>query len=473
VISSSFTKVRLRRVGSIKETLSNAPDCSRRFLSSATAMVSLRDILHSTSLGGRVSELSNRTILIATRDQLTTALALIELDGIAKRLVIVTPDLSFEHIPFVISRAGVDAIVFDGDLPDRGGLGVPLRVKSTLTLVPARLTMGQVEQTEWVLLTSGTTGRPKMVVHSLPGLTAAIDYSQNQEPDVVWGTFYDIRRYGGLQILLRALFGRGSFVLSSASESPGDFLLRLGECGVTHISGTPSHWRRALMSRLARAISPRYVRLSGEIADQAILNSLRVYYPQAAIGHAFASTEAGVGFDVNDGLEGFPANVVDGAGAVRMKVVDGSLRIRSSRVAVRYLGEKVSTIADNDGFVDTGDMVEMRGDRYYFLGRRTGVINVGGLKVYPEEVEAVINRHSAVRMSVVRARRSSLTGSLVVADIVLSGDTDSGSDQVAALKREVMRLCQEVLPPHKVPVAIRIVPALDVAGAGKLARPNA
>ena len=64
------------------------------------------------------------------------------------------------------------------------------------------------------------------------------------------------------------------------------------------------------MSPLARAITPRYVRPSGEIVDQAILNTLRSFYPQAAIGHAFASTEAGVGFEVNDGLEGFPASLV-------------------------------------------------------------------------------------------------------------------------------------------------------------------
>src|SRR2546425_13244163 len=103
------------------------------------------------------------------------------------------------------------------------------------------------------------------------------------------------------------MLGRRSIVLAGIDEPPGDYLVRLGARGVTHISGTPSHWRRALMSPSARAIAPRYVRLSGEIADQAILNTLRSFYPRAAVGHAYASTEAGVGFEVNDGLEGFPA----------------------------------------------------------------------------------------------------------------------------------------------------------------------
>ena len=76
-----------------------------------------------------------------------------------------------------------------------------------------------------------------------------------------------------------------------ASRS-GDYLVRLGAHGATHVSGTPSHWRRALMSPDARAIAPRYIRLSGEIADQGILNALHSFYPQASVGHAFASTEA-------------------------------------------------------------------------------------------------------------------------------------------------------------------------------------
>src|SRR5439155_91172 len=262
-------------------------------------------------------------------------------------------------------------------------------------------------------------GAPKMLVHNFASLPAPIKSGQNQETDVVWGTFYDIRRYGGLQILLRAILGRGSFVLSSADESAGNYLGRLGAHAVTHISGTPSHWRRALMSPAVRAIAPRYVRLSGEIADQAILNSLRAVYPQAGIGHAYASTEAGVGFEVNDGLEGFPASMLALRGDVDMKVEDGSLRLRSARTALRYLGEENSALTDDEGFVDTGDIVELRRDRYYFLGRRTGVINVGGLKVYPEEVEAVINRHPAVRMSAVRSRRNPIMGALVVAEVVL------------------------------------------------------
>src|SRR5262249_27405742 len=78
---------------------------------------------------------------------------------------------------------------------------------------------------------------------------------------------------------------------------------------------------------------------------------------------------------------------------------------RSPRAAIGYLGEGSPPVADAEGFIDTGDIVERYGDRFYFFGRRSGIINVGGLKVYPEEVEAAINRHPAVRMSRVQSRK--------------------------------------------------------------------
>ena len=457
----------------IRDRLASASPCSGRFLWGAGARVFLNDLICGTSLGGRLPELSGRSVLLATRDQLAAALAIIELDGVARRLVICPPELSSEHLATVIHKAAVDAIVSDSDPLPAAPISVPLYVTVAPVITPSDNVEADRHETEWVLLTSGTSGVPKMVVHSLATLSAPIKSDQHQGSDVVWGTFYDIRRYGGLQIFLRAVLGHGSLVLSSAGESPGDHLLRLRMHGVTHLTGTSSHWRRALMSSSAAAINPRYIRLSGEIADQAILTRLCSFYPQAAIGHAFASTEAGVGFEVNDGQEGFPASLVGRRGEVEMKVEDRSLCIRSARTAVRYLGEESLALTDGEGFVDTGDIVELRGDRYYFLGRRNGVINVGGLKVHPEEVEALLNRHPAVRMSCVRSRRNSITGSLVVADVVLNEELDPTVQSVAELKQEILKVCRETLPRHKVPTLLNFVPSLTVAESGKIERHNA
>jgi acyl-coenzyme A synthetase/AMP-(fatty) acid ligase len=175
--------------------------------------------------------------------------------------------------------------------------------------------------------------------------------------------------------------------------------------------------------------------------------------------------------NVGDGLSGFPASYIGRPGDVALRVVDGSLRIRSGRNALCYLGGAPS-LFDADGFVDTGDMVELRDGRYHFVGRRGGIINIGGLKVHPEEVEAAINRHPSVRMSLVKARRNPITGAIVVADVVVNSAAEpaEGSD---TLRDEIIEMCRTALARHKVPATIRFVPAIEIAASGKVVRRDA
>jgi acyl-coenzyme A synthetase/AMP-(fatty) acid ligase len=114
-------------------------------------------------------------------------------------------------------------------------------------------------------------------------------------------------------------------------------------------------------------------------------------------------------------------------------------------------------------------MIEQRGERCYFVGRRGGIINVGGLKINPEEVEAVINRHPGVRMSRVAGRKSPITGAIVIAEVVLN---EAANDNRTA-KDEILSLCRAHLPSFKVPALLRFVPALELTAGGKLARPHA
>ena len=447
------------------------PDLKGRTLSDPRHIASLTDIAGQTCLKGRLGELSGRSVLLAASGQFVSATAMLEIDGVARRMLLCPPDLNADHIGTLVADAGIDAIVTDQ--PERfAGAGVGLVVVADEHLQPAR--PAQTERaTEWLMLTSGTLGLPKIVGHTLEGLTGAITaggVERGVQP--VWATFYDIRRYGGLQILLRAIVGGGSMVLSEPGETIADHVARLANRAVTHISGTPSHWRKLLMSGAASAFSPRYVRLSGEIADQAVLDGLRQAFPSASIGHAYASTEAGVGFAVNDGLEGFPADMIGtNSDGVEMKVVDGCLRIRSRRAAHAYVGREAPALTDREGFVDTGDMVELRGNRYHFVGRRGGIINIGGLKVHPEEIEAVINRHEEVRMARVRARKSPITGAIVVADIVLADDCDAARGE--EIRGRILADCRANLAPHKVPAMIKYVDKLEITAAGKLARADA
>jgi acyl-coenzyme A synthetase/AMP-(fatty) acid ligase len=447
------------------------PDLMGRTISDARQLVSLTNILEQTCLVDRFDELNGRSVLLAVADQLISAIAMTEIDGVARRMLLCPPDLNADHIQSLIEDAEIDAVVTDQ--PTRwADAGVYLVVAARAPVRTAARAKTR-RATEWLMLTSGTSGVPKIVGHTLEGLTGAIvaDGPARGAPPV-WATFYDIRRYGGLQIFLRAVIGGGSMVLSEPGEPLADYVARLQARGVTHISGTPSHWRKLLMSGSASGFAPLYVRLSGEIADQAVLDGLSRAFPAASIGHAYASTEAGVGFAVNDGLEGFPANMIgQNRDGVEMKVEDGSLRIRSRRAAHAYVGRHAAALTDSDGFVDTGDMVELRGDRYHFVGRRGGIINIGGLKVHPEEIEAVINRHAEVRMSRARSRRSPITGAIVIADVILADEGDASRS--GDIRDKILADCRAQLAPHKVPAMIKFVSSLDITAAGKLARHDA
>ena len=442
---------------------------AERRLSDDRGSICLAEFAAGSSIAGGAEALRGCCVLLVSETQMPAVLAAIELDGVAGRILLCPPDLAPAHVRAIINDAAVDAIVTDGSLPELSPPLVPV-IAAGRALSPAAAVRPD-RITEWVLFTSGTTGRPKMVVHTLSSLIGPLDDGARTPDGAVWSTFYDVRRYGGLQILLRGLLGGGSMVLSSAQESIGDFLGRAAAAGVTHISGTPSHWRRALMSQSMAGFAPTYVRLSGEAADQAILDHLQHAFPAASLAHAFASTEAGVGFEVRDRQAGFPVSFIEPGGApAELRVSDGVLCIRSGRTAARYLGAAAKPLRDADGFVVSGDMLERSGDRYVFVGRREGVINVGGQKVYPEEVEAVINQHAQVRMSRVHARTSPVTGAIVAAEIVLK---DGDPLAFAPIRDEIIASCRASLSPHKVPVTVKLVASLKLSAAGKLVRHHA
>jgi len=442
-----------------------------RFLADANEHIEMHDIARRSLLGAHLPMLHGQVVLVAAKSQLAATILMLELDGVASRMLLLPPGLDPRHLPAIVAEAGVRTVVTDG-----GGFPAGLaRILETGPIAgreaaPTAEVPRDVE-TEWVLFTSGTTGRPKMVVHSLASLSGPLSEGP-LDGAPVWSTFYDVRRYGGLQMLLRALVGGGSMVFSAAGEPVADFLARAAAAGVTHISGTPSHWRLALMSPAISALAPDYVRLSGEVADQAVLDRLRAVFPDPGISHAFASTEAGVAFDVRDGLAGFPATLIEGDAGARIRVVDATLRLRGGRTATSLLGAGATALADPDGFVNTGDVVELVGDRYQFRGRREGVINVGGQKVYPEEIEAVINRHPDVRISHVWGRPNRITGAIVAADIVIEGAGGVIGPGDPRL-RDIRATCRRELAAYKVPVTLRAVASLAVAPSGKLVRAHA
>src|SRR5256885_11343466 len=139
---------------------------AERALWGAEASVRLGELVGGSSLGGRLEELRGRAVLVAARDQLTTALALIELDGVARRLVLCPADLPLEDVPFIMATAAVDAVVSDRAALEAGAPSVGAFVTCSPRLEPTDAERTGRHQTEWILLTSGTTGVPKLVVHT-------------------------------------------------------------------------------------------------------------------------------------------------------------------------------------------------------------------------------------------------------------------------------------------------------------------
>ena len=408
-----------------------------------------------------------RSVLVLTQRPLSAARTLVELDGVARRMIMCPPGLGDEQVGWLAETKCFDAVVVDHDRPVVSQAGVVARIDPAAGAFALPRPIAQAD-TDWVMFTSGTTGAPKLAVHSLNGITGAIGPRAVDGDSPTWGTFYDIRRYGGLQILLRALLGSASLVFAEPGEDAAEVLARLALRGATHITGTASHWRAALMHSAIEAIHPSYIRISGEIADQPLLNALRAQFPGAAIVHAYASTEAGVGFEVDDGLEGFPAGLLEREGPVCIRVRNDVLQVRSERTARRYLDRSLS-LMDAEGFVDTGDVIERRGDRFFFAGRRGGIINVGGLKVHPEEVEAVINSHPRVRIARVKGRPNPISGMVVVAEVAPVEDLDSLD--APRLRDEILSLCAERnLERYKIPMRITFVTELPMTSGGKLAR---
>jgi acyl-CoA synthetase (AMP-forming)/AMP-acid ligase II len=422
---------------------------------------------------GESDHLTGKTIVLALEDPLLTAIAFVELDGRARRLVITPPELPISAVFAAGAIVGADLVLSDREIGDYSGRSARL-VRACLhdRGNPAQ----RVADTEWVFLTSGTSGTPKFVQHTLASLTQSTRSNKRLGTGIRWGTLYDLARFAGLQVLLQAVLGGAGLILSRAEIGLSDRLAILTERSVTHLSATPSLWRRILMSPLAQRLALRQITLGGEIADQAVLDGLRETFPHSRITHIYASTEAGVGFSVNDGRAGFSAELLDvPQPGVQLRVRDGRLWIRSTRAAQRYFAIDQAITSSEDGFIDTGDAVEFRNGRYYFLGRESGTINVGGIKVHPEVIESILNTAPDVRESRVYGRKNPFTGHVAVADVVLRGGPGetTGPAHEADARERILGLCRKQLPPHMVPAIIRFVDSITVGSAGKVGRRDA
>jgi acyl-CoA synthetase (AMP-forming)/AMP-acid ligase II len=317
--------------------------------------------------------------------------------------------------------------------------------------------------TQWILPTSGTTATPKMVRHTTASLTKSVKTNLERGGTIRWGLLYDLSRLAGLQVFMQSLAGGSAIAIPPQMSDPVRFLPFFERHEVNAVSASPTLWRRIIMDSTESRLPLCQITLGGEIPDDAILRALAHRYPAARITHIYASTELGFGFSVTDGQAGFPADYLrKPLAGMELKIgPHGTLLARTSRRGFYVTAES----GTDDEWFDSGDRVEQRGDRVFFLGRDSGAINVGGNKVHPEEVEAVALEVPGVSAARASGRRNSMIGYLVQLEIALQ----PGAEPVV-VKEAVQARCQSDLPPFKRPAIIKIVADIPMTPTGKIKR---
>jgi len=246
---------------------------------------------------------------------------------------------------------------------------------------------------------------------------------------------------------------------------------------VEFASATPSFWRLLLHSVSNQELSKAalvQITLGGEAVDQSLLDSLHRAFPLARLTHIYASTEMGVCFSVSDGQAGFPATYLSNpALPCQLRIgAEGELEILSRRTMVGYFPGQEQSSAESpknafgrSSWFATGDLVERRNDRIYFVGRKSETINVGGAKVYPADVERCISGVPGVLQVRVYGMPSSLSGQLVAAEVQPITETDQEN-----LRTAILSACQQQLARHQVPARITFCDQLPFNPGGKLLR---
>lgn len=406
------------------------------------------------------AEWHGRRVALGEMSSLELARTLVLLDGAAECIFFVPLEQGKSFQQAYLKDLRID-VVFGEDAarPDMliGG-------QQTTSANPAYTHFGAAIETHWILPTSGTTGVPKLIRHTLATLTRGMSVRDLGEV-YVWGSLYNPRRFAGLQVFLQSWLSGTPLILDCKFDISPEYVRRLATLGCNALSATPSMWRKLAMCPGFESIPLKQITLGGEMADQPILDLLKRSFPDARITHIYASTEAGVGFAVNDGRAGFPASYLDvRPGQVAMRVDEtGRLWLRPDSHAPTEIGVEDDA---SGGWIDSGDMVERRKGRIHFLGRASGSINVGGNKVIPEEVEAVIKEVQGVAFAVVKGRKNALMGNLVEAHVsAIEGVVFD--DQ---FKRRITDHCRSRLDAFKVPAFVKPMNGIELTAVGKISR---
>lgn len=299
-----------------------------------------------------------------------------------------------------------------------------------------------------VLFSSGSTGAPKAIVHDLETLIGGSSDRRTRRLTFVVFLMFD--HIGGLNTLLNSL-AMGATLVIPERRDPESVAALIAAHKVQVLPTSPSFLNLLLLARCHERYdlsSLKLITYGTEPMPQSLLRKLRETFRSARFLQTYGTSETGIATTASLSSESLFLKIDDPG--TEWKVVDGELWIRSRSQMLGYLNE-ASPLAEG-GWYPTGDLVEESRDGYLkIVGRLKEIINVGGQKVLPAEVENVIMDVPGVQDALVRGEPNPITGQIVVADV--AADPSAAGD---ALVRSIRLACRDRLEKFKWPVKIHI-----------------
>ncbi len=298
-----------------------------------------------------------------------------------------------------------------------------------------------------VLFSSGTTGRSKA---SVLDFDKVIDrYGDPKQPRRIL-SFLSLDHIGGVNTLLHTL-SQGGTVVTVAQRTPDAVFAAIAAHEVQILPTTPTFLNMVLISGAHQRHSTQSLTLITYGTEPMPLQTLRrltAALPSVRFKQTYGLSELGILSTRSKGDDTLWFKLGSTAG-FEHKIVDGVLWVRSRMAMLGYLNAPAPF--DDDGFFNTQDVVETDGEYIRILGRRSEIINVGGEKVYPSEVENVLLEIPNIVDASVTGRPSHVVGMVVKATVQLLESEDG-----RALGRRVREYCRERLEPFKVPAVVEI-----------------
>jgi acyl-coenzyme A synthetase/AMP-(fatty) acid ligase len=298
-----------------------------------------------------------------------------------------------------------------------------------------------------VLFSSGSTGESKAAVHDLSRLLRKFTIRRH---DLRTLTFLLFDHIGGIDTLLYSL-SNGSCIITVNDRSPDNICRVIEAHKVEVLPVSPTFLNLLLLSQAHERYdlsSLKYITYGTEVMPEVTLRRCAEVFPHVTILQKYGTTEVGTLRSKSKSSDSLWVKI--GGEGFRIRVVDGILQIKASSAMIGYLNAP-SPFTD-DGWFVTGDMVEQNGEYLRFLGRGSEIINVGGEKVYPAEVEAVIQEMDNIADVTVIGEKNPLVGNIVCAKISLIDAEDR-----QALSARIKRFCSDRMQQYKVPVKVEII----------------